>query len=309
MNVQHVPAFTLKQLAYFSAAASEGTITAAAELMHVTPSAMSDAISELEAVVGERLCVRKRAHGITLTPAGEQLRAHAKRMLAEADAVEHTLGSRADTLSGSMVIGCYPTLAPMILPPLLQEFAAKHPSLNLSFFEATQDQLTRALHTGAIDIAFAYDMLVPPETERAPLFGLPAHVVLPAEHPLAKAKAVRLEQLADEDLILLDAPPSSEHTLSLFAARGVTPNIRHRTASYEVVRTLVARGLGYGVLVSRVNNNESYEGLPLVTRPITPAVDAVHIEVIWSPDNPLPARTLALIEFARAHPWLIDQST
>lgn len=303
MSIGRTPNFTLKQLAYFVAAASEGTIAGAAELMHVTPSAMSDAITELESTLGERLCVRRRAHGLTLTPAGEQLVAHAKQMLAEADEIANALGAKAETLSGPIAIGCYPTLAPMILPPLLQEFAALHPDIELSIVEATQDQLSDALAAGQIDIAFVYDMLVPPETERATLFGLPAHVVLPAGHRLADAKAVKLEQLADEDLILLDAPPSSEHTLQLFAERGLTPKVRHRTASYEVVRTLVARGLGYGVLVSRVQNTASYEGLPLVTKPITPAVKPVQIEVIWSSGSPLSRRTKALIEFAQLHAW------
>lgn len=298
-----VPPFTLKQLAYLSAAATAGNISSAARQLHVSPSAMSDAITELEHLVGERLCVRKRAHGLTLTPAGERLMQHATRMLAEAEDITHTLGGQADTLTGPIVIGCYPTLAPMILPPLLQEFAALHPGLELSMFEATQDQLAEALGNGHIDVAFVYDTLVPPDTSRAPLFGLPAHVVLPADHRLAGAKAVKLEQLVTEDLILLDAPPSSEHTLALFTERGLTPRVRHRTASYEVVRTLVARGLGYGVLVSRVANTASYEGLPLVTIPITPAVKPVLIEMIWAPDHPLPARTRALIEFAQGHPW------
>ena len=58
-------------------------------------------------------------------------------------------------------------------------------------------------------------------------------------------------------------------------AQGLRPKIRHRTASYEVVRTLVARGLGYGILVSRVANPGSYEGLPLVEKTIAPPVRPV----------------------------------
>jgi DNA-binding transcriptional LysR family regulator len=89
----------------------------------------------------------------------------------------------------------------------------------------------------------------------------------------------------------------------VFAERGLRPRIRHRTASYEVVRTLVARGLGYGVLVTRVANPESYEGLPLVAKTIVPPVRPVAIDMIWAPDRPVPARTRALIEFARGVAW------
>ncbi|WP_125098629.1 LysR family transcriptional regulator [Leucobacter chromiireducens] len=298
-----IPPFTLKQLAYFVAAAEEGTITGAADELHVSPSAMSDAITELESIVGERLCIRRRAHGLTLTPAGQQLMRHARQMLTEADELSRTMGSRADVLSGPIVIGCYPTLAPIILPPLLQDFTSLHPGVELSILEATQDQLASALASGRVDLAFVYDMLVAGTPARSRLFELPAHVVLPANHRLADQPAVRLEDVIDEDLILLDSPPSSEHTLTVFAERGLRPRVRHRTASYEVVRTLVARGLGYGILVSRIANPASYEGFPLVTKRIDPPVSPVAIEVIWSPDRPLPARTRALLEFARQVDW------
>jgi DNA-binding transcriptional LysR family regulator len=297
-----LPAFTLRQLAYLVAASDEGTITGAAELLHVSPSAMSDAITELESVMRERLCVRRRAHGLTLTPAGEQLVHHARRMLAEAEELRRSVGGGGQ-LSGPVVIGCYPTLAPTILPPLLQDFPALHPDIELSIREATQDRLADDLASGRIDVAFVYDMLVPGDTERARLYELQAHAILGAGHPLAGRKTVRLEELVDDDLILLDAPPSSEHTLSVFAERGLRPSIRHRTASYEVVRTLVARGLGYGILVSRVANPNSYEGLPLVEKPLAPAVRPVAVDMIWAPDRPVPARTRALNEFARGIAW------
>jgi DNA-binding transcriptional LysR family regulator len=298
----HLPAFTLRQLAYFVTAADEGTIAGAAELLRVSPSAMSDAITELESLMQERLCIRRRAHGLTLTSAGERLVQHARRMLAEAEELHRSIGG-SDELSGPVVIGCYPTLAPTILPPLLQDFAALHPGIELSIREATQDRLADELASGRIDVAVVYDMLVPGDTERTRLYELQAHALLPATHRLARRSSVRLEDLADEDLILLDARPSSEHTLSVFAERGVRPRIRHRTASYEVVRTLVARGLGYGVLVSHVANPNSYENLPLVEKPITPQVRPVAVDMIWAPDRPVPARTRALVEFARGVDW------
>ena len=297
-----LPAFTLRQLAYFVAAADVGTITSAAELLHVSPSAMSDAITELETALRERLCIRRRAHGLTLTPSGQRVLEHARRMLAEAEDLQHSI-TGAGQLAGPVVIGCYPTLAPTILPPLLQGFAELHPQIELSIREATQDRLADELHTGRIDVAFVYNMLVPAETERTQLFELQAHVVLPADHPLATRASLRLRDLVNEDLILLDAPPSSEHTLSVFEAQGLRPKIRHRTASYEVVRTLVARGLGYGVLVSRVSNAQSYEGLPIVTKPIAPPVRPVAVDMVWAQDRPIPARTRALIDFAQGVAW------
>lgn len=294
--------FTLRQLAYLVAAADEGTIAGAADKLHVSASAMSDAITELETVMGEQLSIRRRAHGLTLTPVGQQLVDHARRVLAEAEELRRSVGG-GDALSGPIVIGCYPTLAPTILPPLLQDFARLYPRVELSIREATQDRLASDLASGHIDVAFVYDVHVPSDTERSRLYALQAYVLLPAGHRLEKRESVRLEEVIDEDLILLDATPSSEHTLSVFAAQGLRPRIRHRTSSFEVVRTLVARGLGYGILVSRTANPASYEGLPLITRPITPEVQPVAVEMIWSPKRSLPARTRALIHFAQEVAW------
>lgn len=298
------PAFTMRQLAYFSAAAAEGTIIGAAELLRVSPSAMSDAITELESLMGEQLCVRRRSQGLTLTPAGQQVVNVAHRILSEADDLRHSIGRAQGELTGPIAIGCYPTLATTILPPLLQDFGTLHPGVELSMVEATQDQLAVYLASGRVDLAFVYDMLVAGNPERLRLYELAPHVVLPTSHRFAASASVRLADLIDEDLILLDAPPSSEHTLAVFAEQGLRPRVRHRTSSYEVVRTLVARGLGYGVLVSQVKNPHSYEGLPIVEVPIVPAVRSVGVEAIWSRERPLSRRSRALLNFARSIDWV-----
>jgi len=297
------PDFSLRQLAYLVAAADEGTLAAAAARLHVTPSAISDALNELERTLGEKLCVRRRALGVTLTGAGAQVVTRARALLSDAHELALSLRAADGELVGPLTIGCYPTLAPTILPPLLHDFGEAHPRVDLQIFEATHDELEARIDAGDVDVAFVYDALIPGNPHRQRLFDLPAHVLLAADDPLADAASVRLEELTDRDLILLDAPPSSQHTLSLFAARGLTPHIRHRTASYEAVRTLVGRGLGYGVLVQRPASPASYEGYPVVMKEISPPVPPVGIEVIWPAATPPTERVRALIDFARSIRW------
>lgn len=303
MDAAVAPDFTLRQLSYLVAAADAGTIAAAAQRLHVSASAMSDAITELERTMGARLCVRRRAQGLSLTGAGAHVVARARPLLAAARELAVSLQSSAGELVGPITIGCYPTLAPTVLPPLLHDFGNAHPRVELHILEATHDQLEGRLESGEVDVAFVYDTLIPGHPRRAKLFELAAHVLLAADDPLAAADTVRLEEVAGRDLILLDAPPSSEHTLSLFTARGLTPNIRHRTTSYEAVRTLVGRGLGYGILVQRPANPASYEGYPVVMREIEPAVAPVGIDVIWPAAAEPPDRVRALIDFARSIRW------
>lgn len=297
------PDFTLRQLSYLVTAADEGTIAAASARLHVSPSAISDGLTELETSLGERLTIRRRAHGLTLTSAGQQVASRGRALLQAADELARELHAADGELVGPITIGCYPTLAPTVLPPLLAEFGAAHPRVDLHIIEATHDELDGRLDAGAVDVAFVYDTLIPGAPEREHLFELPAHVLLAADDPLSTSATVELEQLAERDLILLDAPPSSQHTLSLFAAQGLTPRIRHRTASYEAVRTLVGRGLGYGILVQRPVNPASYEGYPVVMKEISPAVPPVGIEVIWPASVPPTPRTRALIDFARSIRW------
>lgn len=303
MDLLDAPAFTLRQLSFLVCAADEGTVAGAAARLHVSPSAVSEALSELERSLGTQLTVRRRARGLTLTSTGADVVARARALLASSRELESSLRGAPGELVGPITIGCYPTLARTILPPLLQGFGRLHPRVDLAVLEATHDRLRGPLEDGRVDVAFVYDTLIPGEPQRAKLFELPAHVIVAADDPLAAEGVVRLEQLVDRDLILLDAPPSSEHTLSLFAARGLTPRVRHRVQSSEAVRALVARGLGYGILVQRPANPASYEGYPVAMLEISPAVPPVGVDVIW-PASPQPAaRTSALIDYARALPW------
>lgn len=297
------PDFTLRQLACLLAAAETGTVAGAAERLHLSPSAVSDAISELERALDTRLTVRRRARGLTLTSAGTQTLPRARAILAAARELDRSLRGAEGELVGPITIGCYPTLAPTILPPLLQEFGDAHPLVELNILETTHDRLDGRLESGEVDVAFVYDTLIPGSPRREKLYELPAHVLLSSADPLAAAGTVRLEQLIERDLVLLDAPPSSEHTLSLFAERGLTPRVRHRVQGFEAVRTLVGRGLGYSVLVQRPNNPASYEGYPVSIVEITPAVAPVGVDMIWSSSTEPPARVRALIAFARGVDW------
>ncbi|WP_072314106.1 LysR family transcriptional regulator [Agrococcus sp. Marseille-P2731] len=303
MDRLDAPGFTLRQLSFLVCAAETGTVAGAAARLHVSPSAVSEALSELERSLGAQLTVRRRARGLSLTSTGADVVARARALLAESRELETSLRGAHGELVGPITIGCYPTLAPTILPALLQGFGRAHPRVELAILEATHDRLEGTLEAGQLDVAFVYDTLIPGQPQRAKLFELPAHVIVAGDDPLASAARVTLEELVERDLILLDAPPSSEHTLSLFAARGLAPRVRHRVQSYEAVRALVGRGLGYGILVQRPANPASYEGYPVAMLEITPAVPPVGVDVIW-PSLPAPtARTRALVDFARAMPW------
>lgn len=298
------PSFTLRQLAYLVAVADTGTVIGAAERMHVSPSAMSDAITELERALGARLCVRRKSHGVTMTSAGVRAVADARDLLRAANELGVAVDTRGDQLAGPLAVGCFGTIAPTVMPPLLTDFAAAHPGLHLTFTESTQDQLVTLLDSGRLDVAFVYDAYLPAHVPRVQAFALRPHILLAANHRLAGATEVRLEELADEDFIMLNAPPSTEHALGFFTERGLTPRVRHRTGNPDVVRTLVGRGLGYGMLIQQQPDHSKCSPHPVVRKEIAPQVEPIDVVVIWSPTLKLSSRGQALVDYARSAPWL-----
>ncbi|MER5181011.1 LysR substrate-binding domain-containing protein [Streptomyces sp. NPDC002896] len=292
-----LPGYSLRQLLYFVTAAESGTLSEAAARLHISQSAVSLAISELERALKVQLCVRRKAHGITLTPAGKQALREMRALLRQAEDLAADVSGTQEGLSGRLSVGCYVTLAPTVLPPLLQGFSALHPALTIDFEEGTGDHLQRRLLDGDLDVAVLYDTDVLPEMDRALLSTMRPHILLPAGHPLADEPVVALHDLAAEPMVLLDAPPSSHHTLLLCQSAGVTPVVRHRTRNFEMARALVGRGLGYAILVQRPANDRTYEGLPVVHKEIAELPEAtVSVLLCWPRQV---ARTRRASEFVR----------
>jgi DNA-binding transcriptional LysR family regulator len=110
-------------------------------------------------------------------------------------------------------------------------------------------------------------------------------------------------------MVLLDAPPSSDHTLALFERAGVEPNVRYRTTDFEVTRSLVGRGLGYSLLVQHPAVDASYEGLALVAKPLSPAVRPLSVKIVWPRGVRLTDRAEAMVGYAAGLPWRAGTAT
>lgn len=295
-----MPDFTLRQLEYFRAIAEHGTIHAAAERLFVTPTATANGLTELERVLGVQLCVRRKGQGVVLTPAGAAVLTEGRSLLRFADELQRHAGSRGGELEGPLSIGCYSTLAPTILPALLEEYGESHPRVDVTFVDGTMDELHPLLERGALDVIITYRINLPLGLEEALLFETAVHVLLSADHALAHEKTVSLHQLEDEPLIMLDLPPSGRHTLDMLQRSGVRPNVRHRTSNFELVRSMVGRGLGYSLLVQTPHIDHSYEGRRVVAKPISPEFSAEAVVMVWPAAMTLTERARALVTLATA---------
>ena len=262
------PPFTLRQLSYFVAAAEAGSMTGASEAAHVSQSAISLAVGDLERQLGAQLFIRHHAQGLSLTPAGQRVISGARDLLARAAALADEARELGEALTGTLGVACYDTIAPFLMPRLITGFAERQPGVRVVLHEGTMTELHQLVHTGEAELMIAYDLDIARDIELTPLRATRPYVLLPADHRLAARDEVTLKQLAREPLVLLDHPQPSKYFLGLFEAAGVTPTIGYRAASFEMVRSLVARSLGYSLLIQRPATDASYEGLPLVCRPL-----------------------------------------
>ena len=289
---------SLRQLELFAALPNFTTLSAAAAHLHISESALSQAITGLEKAVGEQLCVRRKARGLTLTPTGQEFAEHARRIIADTQELVLRAG-RGEELRGPVKLGCYASFATNLVPELLEGFPKRHPGVRLEIMVGTNEELLSALEAGRLDVALVFDVSLPVGYHRRKIYATELEVHLHPDHPLTKVEAVDLADLADQPCILYDAAPSIRNVTDAFTARGLEPRIEARVTQISLVEALVGRGLGYGLLMSRPNVIPmSTEGRPVVIRPLDPPVTRSHVVGIWPADMNLTPRASALLDFA-----------
>ena len=272
--------FTLRQLEYFVAVGEEGSIAQASARVNVSSPSISAAIAQLEGEFGLPLFVRRHAHGLSLTQAGQQFMAQAHQILAQADALNRLADNISGNVQGPLKIGCLLTFAQVLLPAIRREFEKTYPETQVSQIEADQLDLIEDLRRAEIDVALSYDLDIPPDLEFVPLRALPPYAMFPENHPLAERPDVSVEELRAYPMVLLDLPRSSDYFLSIFDQTGQRPLIAERTRDIAVMRSLVANGFGFGIANIRPPSDLSPDGRTLRFVPLKGDQRAMRLGLI-----------------------------
>jgi DNA-binding transcriptional LysR family regulator len=292
-----LPSYTLRQLHYFVAVADAGTIRAAAERLHVAESAISVAITDLERSLKVQLCVRRRAHGVTLTSSGRAVVRRARVLLHHARELETETGG-GSVSAGRLAVGCHPVLGSLTLPRLLSGFNDQHPGVAINAHEQGQDELYRRLVNGELDLAIMYDVDVPSGLRRLELDRHLLHVILAADHQLADKK-LDMQALASEPMVLLDLPPNACHALRICREAGIRPTVQYRTGGYGIAHALVGRGLGWTLLPARPERDVS-TGLPVVALQLDRPIEKLRVVLAWPDDAGLSRPARDFVRYAGA---------
>lgn len=294
-----LPNISPRQLEYLVAIAETGGITAAAARCHVSQSAVSLAVGELERALDVSLVLRGSRRGTRLTPAGQQVVADGRKVLAALSELGAGARSLGQEIEGRLTIGCYAPIAPFHLPLAIAGFREAQPGVEIDFMEGTLPDLQEALLDGRCELAFLYQQDLQPGIDSAVLHDRAPSVLLPGGHRLARRRSIRLAELAGEPFVLLDVPPSEHYFRAVFEAAGVEMSPAHRAGSFELARALVARGIGYSLAVQTPAVEVSYEGLPVLTRALADVVPTTPVVLGWAGGGRLTRRGEAFLAYCR----------
>lgn len=246
---------TLRQLRVFESAARHGSITRAAEELHLTVPAVSIQVRQLEGHAGAILFERS-GRGLRLTQAGEEVLRHTREVLAHIRGAEEAIADLESVGRGRLDVAVI-NAGDHFLPWLVAAFREAHPGIRVRLTVQNRDELLARLAAHETDLAI---MSHPPsETGFASTAFAPhPHVIVAAPgHPLAGRRRIPLARLAGEPLITRE--PGSATRLAMdqaFAEGGVVPAVEMEIASNETIKQAVAAGLGIGFLSAHAVKRE-----------------------------------------------------
>lgn len=299
-GVDQLRGISLTQLRYFIRVAERESMTRAAEDLFVAQSAVSSAVAHLEKELGVQLFIRRHAKGLILTAAGKELLLRARQTLtALAESLESIAGE-SQAFWGPLSVVCFSPIAPFYLPAILAGLKRDHPGLEVNVTEAVAGEVGEYLESGRAEVALTYDLALGDGIGRDVLAEIWPYAALPAGHRLAGADSVRLADLADEPMILVDLPYSRDYFIGVFTERGLQPNVQYRSSSYETVRAMVAQDHGYSLLHQRPATDSTYAGGSVVAVPIADDVVPLRVVVAALQSMRMSRRANAFAERCRA---------
>lgn len=277
----------LRHLRYFAAVAEHGTFREASRHLHVSQSAISEQIADLEAEVGGPL-LERATRSTRLTAQGRIFLEEAHKTLAAADrALERTRLSLAGQ-EGTLAIGFFLWGAGGFFSRIIREYRRLYPQVKVSLLEMHTSVQMGAFEAGTIDVGFTrpleppYDRILRSEL----LYDDPVVAVMPRDHPLAQ-RQVEIAELATERFVMCErevTPVLYDNILTLCERAGFSPEVVNSSSTWAGVLTLVEAGEGIGLVPSGARH---IKPPGLVFCELLPSVQRVSIGVslAWDPAN------------------------
>ncbi|MEY9989737.1 DNA-binding transcriptional LysR family regulator [Streptomyces sp. V4I8] len=275
----------LERLRTLDALSRHGSVSGAAEGLHITTSAVSQQMSKLEREVGQQL-LAKNGRGVRLTDAGRLLAEHAARILSQVELAQSDLEAQRGKVVGELRLAAFPTGARGLFPPALSALRAEHPALRVRSCELEPEKGIAGVISGDLDLAVVLDwynkpMALPEGLVKAHILDDPADVAMPAGHRLAGRDEVDLAEFAEDEWITWgEGEFCHEWLMFTLRSKGIEPLVGHRAPETHTQLALVAAGLGVCIapLLGRHPMPEAVVTVPLKQRVRR------HVYVVWRAD-------------------------
>jgi len=241
----HLDLFDLKLFVYVAEARS---LTRGADKACISLAAASTRIKQMEESVGSKV-LHRSAQGVQLTPAGEALLYHAKRVMQQMEHLRCDMQDFGKGIKGHVRVFANTTSITEYLPEKLAGFLSRHPAVQVDLREYLSEEIVRAVGDGEADIGILAGDIHTGELEARPFGRNQLVLAVPSAHPLAGAESVDFVETLDEQHVGLHHGSAIHRFLQRraeFAGRHFNPRIQ--VSSFEAICLMIEAGVGIGVL-------------------------------------------------------------
>lgn len=284
-EMRHIRAFlTVARLRNFTRAATE---------LHVSQSALTVQIKQLEDALGVVLFDRSR-RGVSLTPAGNDVLLPLERILIDTEAIISHTRDLAGLRRGMISIAALPSVAAGLLPAALQEFTKQHPGIVVQVMDLVSEKVIEAVKRDQVDFAIGIRVRPDRELKATPLLTDRLAAFVPASHLLVRQNSVTLRELLKYPLILTRKDSSVREVLDHALKKEKLPMVPAFETSYmSTALGMVTAGLGIAVLPESAASLFSSNGISCIQ--ISKPVLSRRIELIQKVDRCLAPAALAMV--------------
>ena len=285
----------LRQLEYFQMVARLGSVTLAAQQLHVSQSTVTLSVQKLETELGLLLFDRSQKHLALTAEGGIFLQRIADVLNRLQDAVTE-LNNYRMLQRGSLTVGIPPMIGAFLFPEILARFTKLYPQLQLATYEEGSFIIRQSLEKEDIDIGIVNLMQPSPLLEIVPIVRQPMYVCCSHDHPLAAEPCIAIERLRDEPFILFkESAYNRQLILDECRRHGFTPRIVLSSDQIETMKGLVAKGVGICFLIEEIaRSSKEFAARPLAS-PLY-----VDFGLAWKKDKYLSKAAQAFIAFIRS---------
>lgn len=277
----------LRALEYFVKLADLRHFSKAAEACFVSQPTLSTQIKKLEEELGVQL-VERAPRKVMLTPVGEEIAERARVLLSDVDQIRTLARNSIDPSAGNLRIGIFPTLAPYLLPHLVPRIRRQYPKLKLQLVEEKTEEIIAMLRQGRLD-AILVALPIEDETlEYRVLFEEPFLLALPEDHPMAQRAQVRMSDLENEELLLLEEGHClRDQALEVCKLAGARERMDFQATSMETLRQMVAANVGITLIPTLAVKPPIARTSHLVLKPFAGKAPKRTIAMAWRPSSAL----------------------